>query len=160
MVPGRRNILRKALENGIAVVDGDGALFSVHQPCRVNDFGTEYLTDTLMSEAHAEDRDLALHLADHILTNTGVFRISGSGREDDVVRMKVPDFFWGHRIVPDHPDIRFCSGYFRFGGFRSSRYRSGTFPRMMGSERFLVLQTERAEKLDQIVRKAVVVIDQ
>jgi hypothetical protein len=31
---------------------------------------------------------------------------------------------------------------------------------MMGSERSLVLQTERAEKLDQIVRKAVVVIDQ
>ena len=136
----------------------------------MNDFGAEYLTDALMSEAHAEDRNLALHLADHILTDTGVFRISGSGREDDVVWVKVPDFFRGHRIVPDHPDIRFCSGYFRFGGFgsggfgsggfRSSRFRSGTFPRTMGSKRSLVLQTERAEKLDQIVRKAVVVIDQ
>ena len=82
-------------------------------------------------------------IRDSILTDTGVFRISGSGREDDVVWVKVPDFFRGHRIVPDHPDIRFCSGYFRFGGFgsggfRSSRFRSGTFPRTMGSKKMCI----------------------
>ena len=116
----------------------------------MNDLGSEYLTDALMTETHAQDRNLSLHLADHILTDTGIFWISGSGREDDVVRMKVPDIFCGHRVVSDHPDIRFQPG----------RLGSGRFPRTRGGKTYSVLQTERAEKLDQIVRKAVIVIDQ
>ena len=82
MVPGCLELFGKSLEK--ETVRGffyQGAL-SVHELFRIAYGATENLTDGLMAQTDAENRNLAFQLADGFLADACVRRSSGAGGED------------------------------------------------------------------------------
>src|SRR3954470_4291751 len=62
----------------------DGAGFSVHKILRPDDLPAERLTDRLVSEADAEDRDFAREMPDKLNANAGVGWRAGARRDHDL----------------------------------------------------------------------------
>ena len=77
-------LFRQAREQRLRRIDRDLALFAVHELLRVLDTAAECLADSLMAEAHAEDRNASAELCHDLLADAGVLRIAGTRREDDV----------------------------------------------------------------------------
>ena len=106
MVPGCLELFGKSLEK--ETVRGffyQGAL-SVHEFFRIAYGATENLTDGLMAQADAEDRNLAFQLADGFLADACVRRSSGAGGEDQRFGSQGAYLVDRDFIVSHHLDLR------------------------------------------------------
>src|ERR1700751_382289 len=79
MIAGCSHRNRKALEYAAMVVK-DLAGFAVHQLARAYDPATERFSDGLMSQANAQDRDLAGKPANQLHADSRVSRSAWAGR--------------------------------------------------------------------------------
>ena len=70
------------------------------------DTSTERFTDSLMAEAHAEDRNAAAEFLDDFLADTGVLGVARTGRKDDMRGIQALDFADGERVVAHYLHIR------------------------------------------------------
>ena len=78
MIPGGRERRRNPGEDRRPVVTDCGG-FAVHQLLRANDVAAERLSDRLMSQADAEDRDLALEPFESARLTPASFGVQGPG---------------------------------------------------------------------------------
>ena len=78
----------------------------MHQLFGVGDPGPEDLADGLMAQADSQNWNLRPQTSDHVLTNPGVLRSAGARRQNDGLRLHLPDFLKGERVVADHTDFR------------------------------------------------------
>ena len=86
VVARRHKILRQILEDRFVVVM-NAAGFAVHDLRRADDLPPERVSDGLMAEAHAEDRNLPREAPDHVDANARIFRRAGPGRNHDALRL-------------------------------------------------------------------------
>src|SRR5260370_1165516 len=85
MIPHRVEGIRQVREDRFAIVNHRRGL-AMHQPARADDLRAERLADTLMTEAHAENRHLARHLAQDAERDTSLGRRARSRRDYDCAR--------------------------------------------------------------------------
>ena len=83
----------------------------MHELLGVSDGGTEHLTDGLMAEADAQNRDFSGQTADHILADTGVGGFAGAGGEDDAAGSQRFDLRRRQLVIADDLDVRVDGAY-------------------------------------------------
>ena len=78
----------------------------MHQFLCIADFGPEYLTYSLVSQAYPEYGDFSCQMPHHIFTNARIRRLSRSRRQDNQLRGQLHYGIRRHFIVTYHMDIR------------------------------------------------------
>src|SRR5256885_813875 len=76
VIAGRLKFLRQPGEHAFAVVNDLRGL-PVHETAGADDVAAESVTDGLMPQAHAQNRDLAAQLLDEIDDDAGILRTAG-----------------------------------------------------------------------------------
>ena len=88
----------QSAEYAVAVVVNLRSL-AVHQRLGVNDLAAKSLSNALVAEANAEQRDFTGEVLDRGNRNTGFVRRTGAGRDDKVLRIQFFDLLHGDFIV-------------------------------------------------------------
>jgi len=89
----------QAAEDGFAIVT-DCAGFAVHQARGAHHLSAKGSTDGLVSEADAENRNLAREVANEIDADSGLLRRAWTGRNDNAVRLHYLNVGDCNLIVP------------------------------------------------------------
>ncbi len=99
MIASGRHGRGQAAEDGFAIVT-DCAGFAVHQSRSAHDLSAKGGTYGLMSEADAENRNLAREVPNEIDADSGLLRRTWTGRNDDAVRLHCLNVGDCNPIVP------------------------------------------------------------
>src|ERR1700726_4690938 len=94
----------QAREDRVAIVNHRRRL-AMHQPWRADDLAAERLTDTLMAEADAENRDLAGHLAQNLQRDASFRRRTWSRRDNDCIGAQCAHAGDVDRVVAPYRDL-------------------------------------------------------
>src|SRR6476660_5498057 len=107
VIPRRRERAGQSGEDAVAAVIDLGRLAVKHHR-RPHDGSAERRTYRLVSEAHAEDRDLSRKLLDERDTNPRLGRRARSGGDDDPVELSAPrpDLIDCDHVIPDDVHLR------------------------------------------------------
>ena len=104
MIAGRGHWRSEAAEDGLAIVL-NLAGFAVHQVLRANHLAAKSCANRLVSETDAEQRHIVLvlvlarEMADQFDADAGFLRSTGSGGNDDALRVHRLDLADGHFVV-------------------------------------------------------------
>src|SRR5262245_12459816 len=77
----------------------DSRCLAVHWSFRPYDLSAVCRTDTLVAQAHTEDRNRIAEAADQLSRDSCFGRRAGSRADDDVARLQYGNFLEGDRIV-------------------------------------------------------------
>ena len=77
----------------------------MHQVGSTDNCSAESFTNGLMSQTHAQHRNLAVEVADRLHGDAGIFRVSRSRREDQCLRMQNFDLLNGDLVVADYLNV-------------------------------------------------------
>ena len=91
-------------DSGAVVMDRRG--LSVHEPIRAHDVTAVHVADTLVAEAHAEQRDRRSEAADDFARDARLVRRAGAGRNADARGLHRRDFVGRDFVVSLHERIR------------------------------------------------------
>src|SRR3989338_5150733 len=105
MITRRLKRVFNPLKNTFSIV-GDHRCFTVHQMFGVDDLAAVSITDRLMPEAHAEDRNLSSETPDKFNAYPCVFRTSRAGRNDDSLRFHDLDLIKRQRVIAADLQVR------------------------------------------------------
>ncbi len=86
------------------VVDRRG--LAVHETVRADDIAAVHLSDALVSEADAKDRDFAAEMPDRFAADSRFRRRAWTRRNHDAFRSERCDFRNRDLVIPPHDDIR------------------------------------------------------
>ena len=106
VIPGHGKSLRQSFEQQAASLLPYHGLLSMHQGLGVGDRRAKGCADRLVSQAHAQQRDILSQLLCCLDDDSRILRPSRTGGKDDPVRFQFPDLLNGHLVVPDYLDIR------------------------------------------------------
>ena len=104
VVAGHGQRLVEAGEHALVLVENRTGL-AVHHLTGAHHVAAEGLTNALVTQAHAEDRQLAGKVQDGLDGHTRLGRRAGAGRNHDALRLERFDLSDGQLIVADHMDI-------------------------------------------------------
>ena len=77
----------------------------MHQLPGVGDGASEHFPDGLMAQAHPQDGEFPFQFPESWFADPCIAGPAGPGRQDQVVRLELPDPFHRNGIVPDHLDV-------------------------------------------------------
>jgi hypothetical protein len=95
---------RQPVKHTPAVVKDKRGLTMFYFPGVVDDTAVG-IADALVSQANAQDRQTFTESQDNVTGDTGVLRLSRSGRDDDSFRSHLFDFFQRDFVVPGNDDF-------------------------------------------------------
>ena len=105
MISCNGGLCGQSAEHPCACIKRDRGLLAVHELLCVDDRRAVCGTDRLMSEADAENRDLAAELLYDFDDDACILRTPRAGGEDDLRRGELFDLRNGHLIIPDDFDL-------------------------------------------------------
>src|SRR5260370_32401420 len=104
MIAHRVEGIRQAREDGVAIVNHRRRL-AMHQSARANYLRAERFADTLMTEADAENRYLARHLAQHPQRDSSLGGSARSRRDYNCARPEGAQSGDVDRVVALHDNL-------------------------------------------------------
>jgi hypothetical protein len=105
MVAGRGKRRRDVLEKPLMMMLDETCL-PVHGNGGLNGFPSKRLVNTLHSQAHSQDRDSAAKGLYQFDRDPRMGRVFGSRTDEDVIRVKCFDFFYGYLVTSMHANIK------------------------------------------------------
>ena len=105
MVSAAGNRLGQSCKNGAGHIQYHLACLAMHQVGSTDNCSAESFTNGLMSQTHAQHRNLAVEVADRLHGDAGIFRVSRSRREDQCLRVQSFDLLNGDLVVADYLNV-------------------------------------------------------
>jgi len=101
MIPGGGERVGHVFEQALPVVL-DRRRFAMHYPIIDNDLTTEGVADALVAQADAEERHFRSERANDVVGKAGFARRTGTGRNENSLRLKLADLFERNLVIAPH----------------------------------------------------------